>query len=58
MIGESGDDRGGVSGLLGFIVNADDDGCLGGGNANTLTALTTHISTVSRGQCVCVCVHM
>jgi hypothetical protein len=41
VVGEGGDDRGGVSGLLSLAVDAEDDGGLGGSNGNTITTLTT-----------------
>ncbi|KAH6607673.1 hypothetical protein Trco_003986 [Trichoderma cornu-damae] len=40
VVGKSSNDRGGVSGHLGFAVDADDDGCLGGGNGNAVSALS------------------
>jgi hypothetical protein len=39
VVGESADDQGGVSGLLGLVVDADNDGLLGGGDGNTLPTL-------------------
>lgn len=39
VVCEGGDDRGGVSGLLGLAVDADDDAGLGGSNGNAVTAL-------------------
>jgi len=50
VIGESSNDCGGVSGHLGLVVEADNDGLLAGGNGNTLTTSSCIDVVVIQGQ--------